>query len=161
MPISDYIRSIRSRIGTDLLFGVGVAAVIFNDAGEVLLQLRSDTKDWGLPGGALDPGEQPADGVVREVWEETGLLVTPERVVSVMSGKDHHFYYPNGDEALIVSITFACRVLSGSLAMNDGESLELRFFPPDALPEDMPERAKYRVKMAAQNDPRTFYRITE
>ena len=52
----------------------GVAAVIF--AGDrVLLQRRDDTGRWGLPGGAVEPGESVRQALVREVREETGLEV--------------------------------------------------------------------------------------
>lgn len=37
---------------------------------------RVDRQLWGLPGGGLDPGEDPADGAVREVWEETGQHIS-------------------------------------------------------------------------------------
>jgi ADP-ribose pyrophosphatase YjhB (NUDIX family) len=57
---------------------VGVAAAIFNMAGEVLLIQRGRPPGqgtWGLPGGLLDLGESLADGVRREVWEECGVEI--------------------------------------------------------------------------------------
>src|SRR3954465_13858185 len=99
MPISNYLRNLRDKVGNTRLFLVGVTGVVINEAGEILLHLRSDNGQWSLPGGALEPGEEPADAVVREIWEETGVKVVPERIVNVSSGADHVVQYPNGDEA--------------------------------------------------------------
>ena len=57
---------------------MGVAAAVFNDAGEVLLVKRGRPPrqgQWGLPGGLLDLGERLADGVRREIMEECGIEV--------------------------------------------------------------------------------------
>jgi 8-oxo-dGTP diphosphatase len=156
--MSEYIRNIRAKIGTDLLLVVGAAAVVVNDAGEILLQRRSDNGRWGLPGGSIDPGEEPADTVVREVWEETGIEVVPERVVSVTGGPDHLASYPNGDQIAIVSITFLCRPVGGVPHINDDESLEVRYFAPDALP-DLEPRHLLRIQATLRNDLRAYFRV--
>lgn len=148
MPIPEYVRKMRARIGHDLLVMVGAAAVIFNDAGEVLLQLRRDNKRWGLPGGAVDPGEDPAAAVIREVMEETGLHVVPERIVGVYGGPELIFRYPNGDEIALTSITFECRVTGGALRVDDDESLDLRWFAPDALPDSVLPMHRERITHA-------------
>lgn len=157
MPISDYLRNLRAKIGHDVLLTPGVAAVIVNDRGEVLLQRRSDDGRWGLPGGAMEPGEEPAETLVREVREETALEVVPERIVGVYSGPDFRVRYGNGDEAMIVSITFACRPGAGEPRVNDDESLEIRYFAPDALPP-MESRHVMRIADALENDPRARFR---
>jgi 8-oxo-dGTP pyrophosphatase MutT (NUDIX family) len=149
----------REKIGHDLLMMIGVAAVIVNDAGEVLLQLRSDTHQWGLPGGAVDPGEEPADALVREVYEETGLTVLPERIVGVYSGPEYQFTYPNGDQVCVMNITFACRPVEGTPTVNDDESLEVRYFPVDALPP-MESRTRERISQALKHEVRTDFKAT-
>jgi 8-oxo-dGTP diphosphatase len=159
MPISEYIRKLRLSIGTDVLLVPGAAAIIINEAGEVLLQRRSDNGLWGLPGGVLDPGEEPADAIVREVWEETGLDVIPERIVGIYSGPDFQVVYPNGDRVSIVSVAFACRPVAGEPHVHDDESLEIRYFSPDALPALEP-RHLIRVQHALQNDPKSYFRVT-
>lgn len=157
MGMSDYIRGLRAKIGTDLIYGPGVAGIVINERKEVLLQLRSDTKTWGLPGGAMDPGEEPAEAVAREVLEETGVVVIPQRVVGVYAGREYMFQYPNGDQVAVVSITFACKPVSGEPKVNDDECLEVRYFPVDALP---PLRALdvERIQQTLKDDPRTFFR---
>ncbi len=159
MPISEYIRQLREKVGHAPILMIGVAGVVINEQGEVLLQRRSDNGQWALPGGALDPGEEPAEAVVREVWEETAVLVQPERVVAIHGGEDFFTRYPNGDQAYIISITFACRPLRGEPRVNDDESLEVRYFPPDHLPP-MPERSRMRIALALQNDLRCQFRYT-
>lgn len=152
MPIPEYIRKMRAVVGHDLLVTVGAAAIVRNDAGDVLLQLRADNGRWGLPGGAVDPGEDPAAAVIREVLEETGLHVIPERIVGVYGGPDLVFRYPNGDEIALTSITFAYRVTGGTLAISDDESLDLRWFPPDALPDSLLPMHRERIHHALTRD---------
>ena len=140
MPISDYLANLRSRIGNDLILMPGVNAIVFNDAGEVLLQHAHDGR-WYTPGGAMDPHEQPADACAREVLEESGLVVEPQRLVGIFT--EAPVTYPNGDVVQYVAIAFACRVTGGTLKVADEESLDMRFFPIDRLPplrEDQRER---------------------
>lgn len=55
--MSDYIKDLRRLIGHRPLILVGSTIIVINDKKEILLQHRSDTKEWGLPGGAMEPGE--------------------------------------------------------------------------------------------------------
>ena len=158
MAMSAYVRDLRAKIGHALIMMPGVAGVIVNEAGLVLLQLRSDSGTWGLPGGAIDPGEEPAEALVREIREETALEIVPERIVGVYSGPDFRVRYANGDEAMIVSITFKCRPLAGAPRVNDDESLEIRYFSPDALPP-MADRHRLRIVDALGEDPRARFRL--
>lgn len=152
MPMSSYVAELRAKVGHDLLMSPGVVGIIINDQGEVLLQRRSDNGEWGLPGGAIDPGEEPADAVVREVWEETGLHVVPERVIGVFGGPELQFTYPNGDQVVVISIAFACRVVGGELSINDDESLELAYFAADQLPPALMNRHRVRIEQALRSN---------
>ena len=67
-----YVEELRALIGTRTLINPGVRAVIRDEAGAVLLQLRGDFKIWGLPAGGMELGESVQDAVRREVYEETG-----------------------------------------------------------------------------------------
>jgi 8-oxo-dGTP diphosphatase len=159
LALSRYLHGLRTKIGPDLLLMPGVAAVIIDPAGQVLLQRRSDDGKWGLPGGGIEPGEEPADALVREIREETALEIVPERIVGVYSGPDFRVRYPNGDETMIVSITFACRPMAGEPRVNDDESLEIRYFSRDALPP-MERRHHLRIEDALRHDPRARFRAT-
>ena len=83
MPLSDHLAGLRDKVGHDLLMMPCAAAIVRDAHGSVLLQRRSDNGLWSVPGGALDPDEQPAQACVREVYEETGLVVRPAQVLSV------------------------------------------------------------------------------
>ncbi len=149
--ISPYLRELRAVIGTDLIMVVGAGAVIFDEQGCVLMQRRGDTGRWGIIGGALDPGEQPADAVKREVWEETGLLVEPVRVVGVYGGPDYHAVYPNGDEISVTSVMFECRVTGGELSADGQESLALAYLTPEEIRQQAhPPRMWQRVMQAVE-----------
>lgn len=154
MGISSYIKQLRTKIGNDLLLLPSVGAIIFNDRGEVLLQRSSDDGKWYTVGGAIDPHEQPADAVVREVEEETGLIVKPVRIISVETSPA--FSYPNGHQVQYVGTTFLCEVVGGKLQVNDDESLELRYFPKDQLPELRPDQRR-RIEYALLNQPQAFF----
>lgn len=132
--MSDYIKEIRALIGSRPFILVGSAVLVFNKEYEVLLQLRSDTGRWGIPGGAMEPGESFEETARRELFEETGLLLKRLKFLDVAAGEEYYFQYPNGDEIYNAIALYACEDWEGNLKMNDGESKELRFFPLNNLP---------------------------
>jgi len=156
MGISSYIVSLRRRIGNDLLLLPSVGAVIFDDHRRVLLQQARDDGKWYAPGGAVDPGEDPADAIVREMLEETGLIVEPVRVLQVATSAE--ITYANGHRCQYVGMSFICRVVSGALKVSDDESLDLRFFDTDALPP-LPEYQRHRIEQAVADEPGVWFRF--
>jgi 8-oxo-dGTP pyrophosphatase MutT (NUDIX family) len=147
MPISPYLKNLRQYVGHDLLLVPGTAAIVRNAEGDVLLQRRSDNGQWGLLGGAIDPNESPARAVVREVYEEAGLIVRPLRCTAIIHLDT---VYPNGDHLQPTVVVFECEIISGDLKSLDGESLELHFFSPDALPES-PSLEPYPIELFAKD----------
>lgn len=126
MPVSDYIASIRSRIGTDLLLLPGVTAVI-RDRDRFLLARHRHSGLWSLMGGAVEPGEEPADAVLREIEEETGATVRIRGIVGVYGGEPLMVTYPNGDRVGYVTTAYDCELLSDAVADQD-ELLEVGWF---------------------------------
>lgn len=156
MPLSDHLKQLRARIGHDLLLLPGVAALVFNEAGEVLLGKRSDNGKWAVIGGVVDPGEEPAAACKREVLEETGVEVAIERVSGVYLSPE--ITYPNGDVAQYIITAFRCRPIGGEPYVADEESLEVRYFPLNALPPDLREDHELRILHAADpTDERAFF----
>jgi len=153
MATPDFIRDLRASVGHQLLWLPGVAAVVFDDQGRVLLNRRSDTRRWSLIGGIPEPGEQPAACAVREVFEETAVRCVAERVVLVQALEP--ITYPNGDVCQYMDITVRCRAVDGEARVNDDESLEVGWFDVDTLPE-LNEFGKFRIKQALTDAPTWF-----
>lgn len=125
---------------------VAASAVIVNDRGEVLLHRRSDDGTWAVPGGGIERGESAPQAAVREAREETGLEIEVVRLVGVYSRPDECTWrYEDGHVVQYVSVCFRCRVAGGVETLND-ETLELRWFAPDALPDSV--RANHRRRIA-------------
>ena len=135
MGMSDYYKKLREKISNDLIFMPSVAGVVRNDLGEVLLQNKGNHEKWSLTAGAIELGEAPAEAVVREVWEETGLYVLPEKLLGVFGGKDFRYQYPNGDQVEYNVFMFDCVFQSGELNPIDNETTELQYFSPNNMPE--------------------------
>ena len=136
----------------------GVAAIIQDAKGRILLQRRSDNGLWGLPGGSVEIGESVGNAIVREVREETGLTVDVVRLVGVYSDpKLQIVRYPDGNVVHYVSTLYACQILAGTLQTCD-ETLDLKFFDPAHLPEDLLPMHRVRIRDAMANSPAAFIR---
>jgi 8-oxo-dGTP pyrophosphatase MutT (NUDIX family) len=128
MPISDYLKTIRAKVGHDLLTLTAVSISVFDDQGRLLLGKDVETGFWSLPGGAIDPNEQPADAAVRECLEETGLVVQPGGLIGVFGGPEFLIHYPNGDIAYYTTIAFRAKIVGGTHRPGDGEMSALTYF---------------------------------
>ncbi|WP_159944198.1 MULTISPECIES: NUDIX domain-containing protein [unclassified Nocardiopsis] len=154
MPVPDFLLALRQHVGHGLLPLVGVTAVVIGGQGEVLLHRRADDGRWCTPGGILEPEEQPARAVVREVREETGLEVEVQRLASVVAQEP--FTYPNGDRVQMLDLAFRCRPVGGAPDASGDETLDVGWFAPDALPE-MPQRVLDRIACARDERPEPYF----
>jgi 8-oxo-dGTP pyrophosphatase MutT (NUDIX family) len=136
MPISSHFQQLRNKIGCDLLQIPGVAAVIHDRTGRILLQQNTGNNTWSLPAGSIEPGETPAQAVVREVWEETSLKVRPIKILGVFGGENFRYTYTNGDLVEYLVVLFRCEPIdiSDRLSGRDGETADLQYFHPADLP---------------------------
>ncbi|WP_078433690.1 NUDIX hydrolase [Metabacillus halosaccharovorans] len=137
-----YISEIRKFIGSRPIISVGATILVINEKKEILFQHRSDTLDWGLPGGSMELRETLEEVASRELKEETGLIANRFELIGVFSGPRYYFRYPNGDETYSVINLYRAIDVSGKLEMNDGESINLEYFSKDNLPENIEKRAK-------------------
>src|SRR5215468_8681761 len=133
MPMSAHIRRLREVVGPELLMLPGVAAVIRDAEGRVLVHERHDDGAWSLPAGAIEPGETPASAVVREAREETGLEVRPDRILGVFGWPRLRHRYPNGDLVEYLVVVFRCEILGGALEARDGEATDFRWCTREEL----------------------------
>src|ERR1700690_42083 len=122
---------------------VGVGAVVV-DYGRVLLVQRGTEPlkgQWSLPGGMLELGESLTAGVVREVLEETGLLVEPVELIELLDRihrQDERIRYH------FVIADYLCRVAGGTLqAASDADAVK------------WVERAEWNSHSALKLDPIT------
>ncbi len=113
---------------------VSVAAAILDDAGRVLVAQRRDNGHWEPPGGVLELAESIADGLRREVREETGLEIEPERLTGV---------YKNMARG-IVALVFRARPTGGTLQPT-GEAGAFRWVTPTELSELLDEAYAVRL----------------
>ena len=133
----NYISEIRKYVGHDLVMTVGCGVLIENEKGEVLLQKRSDTREWCVPGGALEPGETYIEAATRELSEEVGIKVSDLQLFGLYSGADREIHYPNGDVVYSLSVIFITKSFTGEISDSDSEVLEHRFFDKDSIPKEL------------------------
>ena len=126
--------NLRKHIGHDPLIGVGATTLIFNEQNELLLNLRADTNTWGIPGGSMELYETIEETAIRELKEEAGIHADQLELVTVLSGRDYYFEYPNGDKMCTVIVLFKVLHYNGSIKVSDKESKALKFFPLTDLP---------------------------
>ena len=118
-------------------FSLGAFAIIFDSDRKVLLCHRTDMDAWNLPGGGVESGELPMEGVIREVKEETGLTVEIERLAGI---------YGKSDKDKL-AFSFVCRVVSGSIQSTD-EADECCYFAIGNFPVNTSPRQVERVQDA-------------
>jgi ADP-ribose pyrophosphatase len=105
-----------------------VGAIVLDDAGRLLLVRRGRPPDagrWSLPGGRVEPGESDAEAVVREVREETGLIVT----VGALAGTVHR---PAPGGGVYEINDYLATAVGGGLAPGD-DAADVRWCRPDEL----------------------------
>jgi ADP-ribose pyrophosphatase YjhB (NUDIX family) len=110
------------------LFQVFAAAVILDEDKHILLVKSTYNRfhPWGLPGGSLEYGEQPAEAVIREVWEEIHLNVCVEKLLLINS------WLPDR-----VGMYYLCKVTGGMFSPSD-EVSEFAYFSLEDLPDVRP-----------------------
>lgn len=123
---------------------VDIRAVVFNESGQILLVQEKADGLWSLPGGWADVGYTPKEVAVKEVLEETGLVVQADRLLAVMDMREHNhpaipFY--------VYKFFILCRIQAGTFT-EAFDILDKGFFavdhlPPLSLERVLPEQIKY------------------
>lgn len=110
-------------------FRVAVAALVFDEQGRVLLFKHTYRKlAWGIPVGALEYGESPEKGVIREFHEETGMTISVERLMLAESSpRDRH-----------ITLVYLCRIVDGEFK-ESYEVSEIQYFHVNDLPPILAE----------------------
>ena len=125
-----------SKPGVDFV-GVGVGVLVRNEAGEMLLGLRSEkcrneAGKWTAPGGCVEFGETLEEAAIRETREEYGIEVKVTRLLKlhnhILSDEKQHWVNP----------IFEARLVKGEPKMMEPDKIvKIGWFPLDRLPENI------------------------
>lgn len=136
-----------------------VAAAIFNDKGEVLLQKRKDVNQWCIISGHVEFGETVEAAILREIHEETDVEGELIRFVGVYSAPESQTYYYQQEAVQYVTSYFVARLNEDiDQSFSNNETKELRYFPVDAIPEEMATINPEWLKDALNDNGKVFIR---
>lgn len=130
----DYIQFLRQKVGHEMVLMPSTSICIYNEAGALLLQKRSDNEKWGLPGGYMELGESIVDTAIREVDEEMSYQLKKEKLELKGVFTQYQTHYPNGDAVQTVCILFQYQY-DGNEFTTSSEVLDVQFFKYEELPE--------------------------
>ncbi|MBK3494927.1 NUDIX domain-containing protein [Viridibacillus sp. YIM B01967] len=137
----------------------GVAMLLFDQVGRVLLQKRADVGLWGIPSGHVEMGETVEKAAIREMLEETTLHVKVKKLIGVYSDPASQvFAYPNGKRVHFITTCFLVEAIAGELYCDEQESDGMKFFAPHELPENLLNMDPNWLKDALANEEKAFIR---
>jgi ADP-ribose pyrophosphatase YjhB (NUDIX family) len=131
----------------------GGSALVTDDEGRILMQRRSDSGNWALPGGVMDIGETLEQCVVREVKEETGLDIAIIGLLGIYTDPNHVIAYADGEVRQQFNVTYLARVTGGTIAVSK-ESTEVRFVDPTEL-DHLPIHDTVRLRLGHYTEHRS------
>jgi len=115
-----------------------VAAAIFNEHGEILLQRRKDVGSWCIISGHVEFGETVEQAIVREVMEEVNVVGRITRFIGIYSSPLSQTYHYAHRSVQYITSYFEVKLLGRvDLSFSNEETAELRFFPVAELPKDL------------------------
>lgn len=133
LPVGVRVRAARA---TQQKFTVSTTGIVINSDGKVLLleHVLRPGSGWALPGGFLNAGEQPADGLIRELREETGLDVVNVRAYFARLDRRHIEMFFTADPV-------------GKAIVNSREIMDLGWFSLEELPAGM---SRHQIRLIAE-----------
>lgn len=121
----------------DLQIRPGIAAIVWDGEGRLLLHRRQVGGGWAPPSGSVEAGESVHEALHRELHEETALRVAVRRIVAVYSDPTFQIVeFPDGRRVHFVTCVFDCEVTSGVI-QGSAEADRWEWFTPAALPENL------------------------
>jgi ADP-ribose pyrophosphatase YjhB (NUDIX family) len=116
--------------------GIAVNVVVIHE-GKVLLTKRDDFEVWCLPSGGVEDGESLAEAAIRETKEGTGVDVELTRLVGV--------YSRLGGLPDVHAVLYEAKPIGGKLRLQPGETIDVKYFDPDEIPNEMAFAHKKRI----------------
>ncbi|MGC8934836.1 MAG: nucleotide sugar dehydrogenase [Thermoproteota archaeon] len=123
----------KTRVGASLNPSLAVNAIVTKEERILLVKRKSEPFKgfWSLPGGFVEYGETVEEAVKREVKEETGLTVEPEKLIGVYSERNRH---PGRH---VVAVCYSTKIKEGKISLNLEENEEVKFFSFNELPKNL------------------------
>ena len=130
VPFPSWLRHVFLRV-LNPSFMVGAMALIQDERGRILVLEHTYRKaiPWGLPGGWLKYAESPEAGLIREVFEETGLAIEVDRLLAAD-------FWGRGQ----LDLLYRCTITRGTFTPSD-ETVSHQWRGPSQLPELLPNQA--------------------
>ena len=126
--IAKSIEGIETEVSVeDLQFRIGLYAVVCKD-GKVLISPQWKENGFDFPGGTLDLGEDHIDGLIREVKEETGFIVKPDKVLGIWTSFFTHPRTKAHYQSML--IYYSAEIVSGEISTNGFNAWELEYAKP-------------------------------
>lgn len=116
---------------------ISTGAMCFDSEGRILLGKRGDSGLWFIPTGWQEVGLTPAENVVKEVREETGIACRPIRLIGV---RDTRLQRGSNPAIHNIALTFLCEALSDEIKPHPLETLEAGFFTQEEALKIVPGR---------------------
>lgn len=129
----DQIGDVRPFIGSAPYIGIGATAAVVRKDGRILAAKRGESDHWHLPAGYTHIGENIAHTVQREILEETGLEIIPDKLLAVYSADAFSATYPNGDEVKNVGALFRAHIVGGQLKADGIEIVDVAWLTATEL----------------------------
>jgi 8-oxo-dGTP diphosphatase len=121
------------------MYNIVVKAIIFNKNKVLLLKRSNYQKEyankWDIPGGRLEPGEDPNKAIHREIFEETGIKVVVEKPFEIYK------WYSKSEKVDKVMIGYICRYKSGKLKLSK-EHNHIEWYDINKLPKEVTKWVK-------------------
>ena len=130
--VEEWLRAVGEGVRGYVTPKVAIGAVVGSEDDKILLVKRADSGIWLYPTGWADVGYSASEVVVKEVEEETGILVEPVRLIAVLDGLRIGF-----TRIPLYSLVFLCRPVGGELRAHPLECADVGWFAEDELPEPL------------------------
>lgn len=141
---------------------ISVAGLVYKE--DKVLLIKSNHRGWEIPGGVVETGEDLLDGLKREIFEESGIVAEPEKLVGIYQRLNtKEGYGPLEGMILppVVNLTFICKYVDGKETISD-ESIEVGWFTLDVAKEKITDiNIKKRVVDMLEFDGRQHYSTFE
>ncbi len=128
-------------MGQNNQIGFSTNTIVRDEDGEILLIKREDLRLWVMPGGQVEYGETLEEAARREAFEETGIEIEIDEL--------HGIYYVGITGRNYLAFVYNARPVGGEITTSF-ESVDVRYFPPEALPERIPNIVRERINDAVK-----------